>query len=272
VPRISCRSAGQAFEPAQRAERLGLVVERALQACRQRGVDEVGDGRDQVVVVHAMRPARTPASKWVSMKSARPSKVLSSVGAGAEQRVQHRRILEQPMKVQAEHVAARVLPGQPLGHHGLAVLCHLGVGGGLPVVDFVAGHRHVRQRGPVAGQRAEGGCAVAHGLLALEHRHQRQQAQAGRVAVDAVRIDQRLAQHLQAAANAQHRAATGGMFGHGAVQPCARSQARSPLVCLEPGSTIQSAAATSAGVRAQTSRTPGTFLSDWNSSRLLMRG
>ena len=54
--------------------------------------------------------------------------------------------------------------------------------------------------------------------------------------------------------------------------PCWRSQARSAAVDLEPGSTIQSAPAQSAGVRAQTRRTPGTFLSGWNSSRLLMRG
>ena len=75
---------GQRLQPAQRAERLGLVVERALQAHRQRGVGQVGDVGDQlVVVVHAISPANTPASKWESMKSARPSKVASSVGAEA---------------------------------------------------------------------------------------------------------------------------------------------------------------------------------------------
>lgn len=38
-------------------------------------------------------------------------------------------------------------------------------------------------------------------------------------------------------------------------------QAWSPLVCLEPGSMTQSAPAKSAGLRAQTRRTPGSVLS-----------
>ena len=41
------------------------------------------------------------------------------------------------------------------------------------------------------------------------------------------------------------------------ARPCACSQARSELVCLEPGSTIQSAPSRSAGDRAHVSRTPG---------------
>ena len=57
-----------------------------------------------------------------------------------------------------------------------------------------------------------------------------------------------------------------------ASSPCARSHARSADVALLPGSTTQSAPASAAGLRAQLSRTPGTFFSGWNSSRLLMRG
>jgi hypothetical protein len=57
-----------------------------------------------------------------------------------------------------------------------------------------------------------------HRLGGGKHRDQRQQAQAGRVAIDAMRVDQRLAQHLQAAADAQHRPALRGMCGNGAVQ------------------------------------------------------
>jgi hypothetical protein len=57
-----------------------------------------------------------------------------------------------------------------------------------------------------------------HRLGRREQCDQRQQAQAGRIAVDAVRVDQRLAQHLQAAADAQHRAALRGMCRNGAIQ------------------------------------------------------
>ena len=58
--------------------------------------------------------------------------------------------------------------------------------------------------------------------------------------------------------------------------PCARSQARSAAVDLEPGKMIQSLLAdkptSCAGLRTHTKRTPGTFFKGWNSSRLLMRG
>ena len=60
---------------------------------------------------------------------------------------------------------------------------------------------------------------MLHGLGFVKHGDQRQQPQAGAVAVDAVRVDQRFAQHLQAAANAQHRAALPGMRGNRLVQP-----------------------------------------------------
>ena len=56
---------------------------------------------------------------------------------------------------------------------------------------------------------------------------------------------------------------------------CERSHAKSLLVCFEPGRIIQSSflrPAKSLGERAQTNLSPDTFLSGWNSSKLLMRG
>jgi hypothetical protein len=85
-------------------------------------------------------------------------------------------------------------------------------------------------------------------------------------------IDQRFAQHLQAAADAQHRPPAARAARTARVQALRAQPGRSPLVCLEPGRIIQSAPASSAGVRTQRRRTPGTFFSGWNSSRLLMRG
>ena len=48
---------------------------------------------------------------------------------------------------------------------------------------------------------------MAHGFIGFKHCDQRQQPQARRIAVYAVRVYQSLAQHLQAAANPQHCAA-----------------------------------------------------------------
>ena len=53
---------------------------------------------------------------------------------------------------------------------------------------------------------------------------------------------------------------------------CARSQARSAATAFEPGSTIQSTPSSSAGERAQLSRTSARLRSGWNSSRLDRRG
>ena len=60
---------------------------------------------------------------------------------------------------------------------------------------------------------------LLHQLLRLEHRDQGQQAQARAIAVDALRVDERLAEHLQPAADAQHRAAALRVLRDGAVQP-----------------------------------------------------
>ena len=60
-----------------------------------------------------------------------------------------------------------------------------------------------------------------------------------------------------------------------ASRPCTRNQAKSPLVCLEPGRMIQSLGfkpAKSTGLRTHCKRKPGIFFKGWNSSRLLIRG
>ena len=131
-------------------------------------------------------------------------------GLGTKQGLQNTRILHQAMQVNTQHVARRVLPGQALAHHGKCIVTSLGHGGvlrSLPVVDFVALHRHIGQTGPITAPHlgAEAGLCTAHGFIDFKHRDQGQQAQARCVAVNAVRVDQRLPQHLQAATNAQHR-------------------------------------------------------------------
>ena len=63
----------------------------------------------------------------------------------------------------------------------------------VAVVDFVAAHGHATQAGPGAMNRPKPGLRVAHCLIQLKHGHQRQQAQAWRIAVNAVWVDQGLA-------------------------------------------------------------------------------
>ena len=48
---------------------------------------------------------------------------------------------------------------------------------------------------------------MTHSFVGFKHRDQRQQPQAGRIAVYAVWVDQSFTQHLQTAANTQHRSA-----------------------------------------------------------------
>ena len=125
------------------------------------------------------------------------------------------------MQVHAQHIARRVLPGNTghdLARH-ITLGGHGGVLGGLAVVDFVAAGSHARERRPGTRELPEGCAGALHGLGRLEHGDQRQQAQAGRVAVDALGVDQRLAQHLQAAAHTQHGAALPRVRGDGLVQP-----------------------------------------------------
>ena len=80
---------------------------------------------------------------------------------------------------------------------------------------------------------------------------------------------------IWAAAHAEHGAALPPACAAMArSSPCARSQARSAALAFGPGRNDPVAgpqAATSAGLRTHCRRTPGTFLSGWNSSRLLMR-
>ena len=135
--------------------------------------------------------------------------------------MQHRSILKQAVQVHAQHVARRVLPGDAgddLARH-IALGSHGRVLGGLAVVDFVARGGHTRQRGPGTPHRTKLRLGALHGLGNLEGGDQRQQAQARRIAVDACGVDQCLAQHLQAATHAQHRAALPRVMGNGLVQP-----------------------------------------------------
>ncbi|OIQ68797.1 hypothetical protein GALL_496050 [mine drainage metagenome] len=60
---------------------------------------------------------------------------------------------------------------------------------------------------------------MPHGFIGLEHRDQRQQAQPRHVAVDAMRVNQRLAQHLQTTTDTQHRTALPRVLGDSCVKP-----------------------------------------------------
>ena len=126
------------------------------------------------------------------------------------------------MQVQTQHVAGSVLPRDTLRHDGardIASSRHRRVLRRLAVVNFIAVHLDARQRGPLSRQRLETRLATPDCLVGLEHRDQWQQAQSRRIAVDAVRIDQRLAQHLQATAHAQHSTASCSMGGNGPIEP-----------------------------------------------------
>ena len=125
------------------------------------------------------------------------------------------------------------MPAQRVGQHGLRYIARrrhrrrgLRVGSGLrfglAVADFIALHCHARERLPWPRRLHHGSepsLRVAHRFLRCKHGHHRQQAQARGVAVNAMRVDQRLAQHLQATAKAQHRPPLRGMAGNGRVQP-----------------------------------------------------
>ena len=125
------------------------------------------------------------------------------------------------MQVQAQHVASGVLPAQRLWQHSDSHIARFGHGGvlcGLAMVDFIAGHGHIAQLGPQAGQVAKLGLAMLHGFGDFKVGDQGQQPQAGRISVNVVHIDQRLAQHLQATADTQHRFALRRMCGNAGVQ------------------------------------------------------
>ena len=125
------------------------------------------------------------------------------------------------MQVQAEHVAACVLPRQARNHlaRHVARFRHRRVLDGAAVVDFIASDLHTRQLGPRASRQfTKARLRLEHRFGGFEQRDQWQQAQAGAVAVNALRVDQRLAQHLQPAAHAQHGAALRGVRSDGAVQ------------------------------------------------------
>ena len=141
---------------------------------------------------------------------------------GVKQGLQRGRVFKQAVQVQAQHVAGRALPGQPAGHGRLGHLTRLGQAGvllGLAMVNFITAHAHTTQTGPMALQRPKRGLGVAHRFVHLKHRHQRQQPQPRRIAVNAVEVNQGFAQHLQAAANAQHRPALPGKRRHRRIQP-----------------------------------------------------
>ena len=59
---------------------------------------------------------------------------------------------------------------------------------------------------------------MLHGFGDFKIRHQRQQTEAGRIPLNVVHINQRLAKHLQTTANAQHRFALRGVYSNGGVQ------------------------------------------------------
>ena len=93
-------------------------------------------------------------------------------------------------------------------------------------MDFITLHRQPGQRRPGrVGPRGHGGlklqAVVAHRFGRFKYRGQRQEAQARRIAVDTVGVDQGLAQHLQAAANAQHRTARVGVRADRTIEPLA---------------------------------------------------
>ena len=102
---------------------------------------------------------------------------------------------------------------------------------------------------PVAPIAGKTGIGMPNRLLWIKHRHQRQKPQPRSIAINTVRVNQGLAQHLQATTNAQHRPALPGMRGNGSIQAL-RTQ---PRQIASPAS--------SDGLCTHCSRTPGTFLS-----------
>jgi hypothetical protein len=142
--------------------------------------------------------------------------------------------------------------------------------GGLAVVDFVARH-HARERAqaPVSCPKA---ALVRCTVLAGSNTDQRQQAQAGALPS----MPSGSISASPSICRPPHMPSTvppARVRGDGLVQPCARSQARSAAVALAgQHDPVGRRPATSAGLRAHCRRRPGTFLSGWNSSRLLMRG
>ena len=86
------------------------------------------------------------------------------------------------------------------------------------LVDLVALHRDAGQRGPGTGHGLESRRRAPDDLGGLEHGDQRQQPEPRGIAFDRLRIDQRFAQHLQPAADAEHRTAVRGMPLDGRVQ------------------------------------------------------
>ncbi len=240
------------FEAAERTERLGLVVDALLQARCQCGVVQVGDGGNRAGGGHGkrqgwIREGSTPGAKCASMQSARPSNTASSVRRrGAEQRLQHGRVFEQAVQVEPEHVAGAVLPRQA-GHHFARHVARRGHGRvlrGLAVVDFVAAHRDARQRRP----RRRAARRSAPAVRAPSCRARTRVTSGSRprpgplpsMPCGSISASPSICRPPQMPSTAPPRAACAAMARS---RPCARSQARSPLVCLEPGSTIQSAPA-----------------------------
>ena len=66
------------------------------------------------------------------------------------------------------------------------------------------GFASLRGRAKLLGKNR--GC-MPHRFVRIKHRHQREQAQARCIAINAMRVDQRLAQHLQPTTHPQHRPA-----------------------------------------------------------------
>ena len=146
--------------------------------------------------------------------------MVQGAGLGTKERLQNSRVFEQAMQIAAQHVARSVLPTQA-GHDfagQIACQSHGRVLRGLSVVNFIARSDQTRQGLPWAGHIGKSRLGSRDCFEGVEHRDQGQQAQARRIAVDAVGVDQRLAQHLQATADTQHRPALRGMCGHRAVE------------------------------------------------------
>ena len=195
---------------------------------------------------------------------------------GAEQRLQHAGVLEQAVQVHAQHVAGArsASPGRRGSTACAAGRPSPGCCDGAAVVDLVAAHGHAatarpRARASVAEARlacAAPSCpartpspaAASPGPARCRRcragRSAPRPASAGRRRCPAPR---RRAPHARDRAGpGPARAARPGRRWC-AWSRAARSSRRRPA---------------SAGLRAQRRRTPGRFLSGWNSSRLLMRG